>query len=127
VISPSSYDRPDRIRACPYPHTGACAACGFDGHHGPRFEHLERLQVRTRCTCGVATAIRRNYADAAADWHRHEEKVTVKDKRDECGCHRECVMTPHVCERPCEWPSCLTDAEHAALLVEVKRSLMGNR
>lgn len=43
----------------------------------------------------------------------------MKDKRDECGCHRECHSRPHWCEKPCQWPDCLTDAEHGELLAEV--------
>lgn len=39
----------------------------------------------------------------------------MKDKRDECGCHRECTMLPHECTKPCEWPSCLTDTEQQQL------------
>jgi hypothetical protein len=43
------------------------------------------------------------------------------DKRDECGCHHECVMEPHSCTAPCAWPACLTDDEHAELLAELAR------
>jgi hypothetical protein len=42
----------------------------------------------------------------------------MPDKRDECGCHRECTTLPHHCERPCVWPSCLTEAEHLQLAAE---------
>jgi hypothetical protein len=38
------------------------------------------------------------------------------DKRDECGCHRDCTTEPHECEKPCRWPDCLTEAEHAELV-----------
>lgn len=43
----------------------------------------------------------------------------MRDKRDECGCHRGCTTDPHDCERPCRWPDCLTDAEHTALVEEI--------
>lgn len=43
-----------------------------------------------------------------------------RDKRDECGCHRECWMELHDCDRPCIWPGCLSDAEHAELLAELR-------
>lgn len=43
------------------------------------------------------------------------------DKRDECGCHRDCSIEPHACERPCTWPDCLTETEHAELAAEVER------
>jgi len=42
----------------------------------------------------------------------------MKDKRDECNCHKECV-TPHRCPFPCFWPDCLTDAEQEELLGEL--------
>lgn len=49
----------------------------------------------------------------------------MKDKRDECGCHRECfaggeLCARHPCTNPCRWPSCLTDDEHAELVVELQ-------
>lgn len=47
----------------------------------------------------------------------------MTDKRDECGCHRECVTTPHVCDRPCEWPNCLNDQEVEELLAELNDDL----
>jgi hypothetical protein len=43
----------------------------------------------------------------------------MPDKRDECGCHRDCGYEPHQCQRPCQWPACLTDAEHEALCAEL--------
>lgn len=43
----------------------------------------------------------------------------MNDKRLECGCHVGCTMLPHECERPCRWPECLTDAEHAELAASV--------
>lgn len=46
----------------------------------------------------------------------------MKDKRDECGCHRTCTVLPHDCERPCIWPQCLTPEEEA----EVVRDLEEN-
>ena len=49
----------------------------------------------------------------------------MEDKRDECGCHRECRMDFHECDRPCVWPNCLTDDEHAELLREVEKELGG--
>lgn len=42
------------------------------------------------------------------------------DKRDECGCHGECVTTPHPCTWPCSWPGCLSEEEHAELLRELE-------
>jgi hypothetical protein len=47
--------------------------------------------------------------------------MPMPDKRDECGCHRDCTMLPHECVRPCRWPDCLTDAEHEELAAEVMR------
>lgn len=48
------------------------------------------------------------------------------DKRDECGCHRECTVAddtlgvpPHECEVPCVWPKCLTEAESYQLLADI--------
>lgn len=75
MIAPSVYERPDRVRACPYPHRGPCAACGFDGHHVPRFEKLERRRVRMRCTCAATGPIRKRYGRVTEDWYRHAEKV----------------------------------------------------
>lgn len=43
----------------------------------------------------------------------------MPDKRDECGCHRECDTLPHTCAVPCRWPDCLSDDEHAALRAEL--------
>lgn len=43
----------------------------------------------------------------------------VKDKRLECGCHIGCVTYPHECEKPCVWPSCLTEEERKQLAAEV--------
>jgi hypothetical protein len=48
----------------------------------------------------------------------------MQDKRDECGCHKGCTMLPHVCEVPCEWPSCLTDKEHEQLIRELKEAML---
>jgi hypothetical protein len=51
----------------------------------------------------------------------------VKDKRDECGCHRDCTQSldlfvplDHVCSNPCRWPGCLTEEEHQQLLESLK-------
>lgn len=35
----------------------------------------------------------------------------MKDKRDECDCHRECTVLDHLCDQPCTWPACLTPDE----------------
>lgn len=44
----------------------------------------------------------------------------MKDKRDECGCHRECsYYIPHDCPAPCVFPNCLTDADHDQLRAEL--------
>jgi len=43
----------------------------------------------------------------------------VKDKRDECGCHKECVTYPHSCQNPCIWPKYLTKAEQQELVDEI--------
>jgi hypothetical protein len=46
----------------------------------------------------------------------------VKDKRDECGCTRDCGCVPwvaHTCAVPCVWPNCLTDADHDELDAEL--------
>jgi len=48
----------------------------------------------------------------------------VKDKRDECGCHKGCIVLDHVCPegtKRCEWPACLTEAEHADLVDDLVR------
>lgn len=47
----------------------------------------------------------------------------MTDKRDECGCHRDCTTLPHRCEVPCRWPDCLTEAEAAELVAELDRDL----
>ena len=49
----------------------------------------------------------------------------MKDKRDECGCHRGCTVLPHDCAVPCRWPDCLTEAEQAELCAEVMRDELG--
>jgi len=41
------------------------------------------------------------------------------DKRDQCKCHHGCTTLPHVCEKPCVWPSCLTDEESDELDREI--------
>ena len=43
----------------------------------------------------------------------------VKDKRDECGCHRECAWLPHDCEVKCRWPGCFTPEELQQLADDV--------
>jgi len=48
----------------------------------------------------------------------------MPDKRDECGCHRECFVDLHMfdrhpCTNPCIWPDCLTDAEARELTDEI--------
>lgn len=47
----------------------------------------------------------------------------VKDKRDECGCHKGCAYEPHTCEKPCVWPECLTPEESAELVEEISKEL----
>lgn len=47
----------------------------------------------------------------------------TSDKRDECGCHRECTTLPHQCDRPCSWPNCLTEAEHRQLCDELDQEI----
>lgn len=47
------------------------------------------------------------------------------DKRDECGCHRECTTIPHTCDRPCSWPDCLSPEEQMQLSDEVLQNLQG--
>jgi hypothetical protein len=42
-----------------------------------------------------------------------------KDKRDQCGCHKKCTTLEHECEKPCEWPKCLTPEEHDELLKSI--------
>ena len=44
----------------------------------------------------------------------------MKDKRDECGCHRGCTTLPHDCAHPCRWPACLTPEETAELLEDLR-------
>lgn len=54
------------------------------------------------------------------------EEATIKDKRDECGCHPDCTwdwlkgVRDHACDKPCEWPACLTDKENDELLAELE-------
>lgn len=47
----------------------------------------------------------------------------MTDKRDECGCHKGCTTLPHECEKPCEWPSCLTPEESAELVEKISKEL----
>jgi hypothetical protein len=49
----------------------------------------------------------------------------MRDKRDECGCHRECTTLPHACAVPCRWPDCLTEAERFQLCEETMRDEPG--
>lgn len=42
---------------------------------------------------------------------------------DECGCHRECVTTPHECEKPCTWPLCMSEEEQQKLAQEIADDL----
>lgn len=51
----------------------------------------------------------------------------MKDKRLSCGCHYDCTWTEHACDNPCEWPTCLTDAEHDQLLDEIDEALKGRK
>lgn len=44
----------------------------------------------------------------------------MKDKQEECGCHKNCETTPHYCEKACMWPACLTPEEERELLKEIK-------
>lgn len=60
----------------------------------------------------------------------HEELTALRallnpltDRRDVCGCHRECTTLPHTCDRPCIWPTCLTDDEHRQLADNIERDL----
>lgn len=46
----------------------------------------------------------------------------MKDKRDECGCHRECIVLPHDCDKPCVWPQCLTEEETAEVLRDLNEN-----
>lgn len=48
------------------------------------------------------------------------------DKRDACGCHKGCTVTPHDCAVPCRWPACLTEDEARELADEVGRDLLGD-
>jgi hypothetical protein len=43
----------------------------------------------------------------------------MSDKPDECGCHRGCTTLPHDCANPCQWPTCLTEAEAQQLADDV--------
>lgn len=56
--------------------------------------------------------------DLAGDTPAPRMKIRP-DKRDECGCHRECTTLPHECATPCQWPACLTEAEHRQLAAEI--------
>lgn len=51
----------------------------------------------------------------------------MPDKRDECGCHRNCTTLPHECAKPCQWPNCLTDAESQQLADECMAELAGEQ
>ncbi len=42
----------------------------------------------------------------------------MSDKRDECGCHRECTTLEHSCENPCQWPNCLNPEEKQAIATQ---------
>jgi hypothetical protein len=59
------------------------------------------------------------------DWR--EVGVMASDKRDECGCHRECTVEmfgpQHECDNPCTWPECLTWEEKVELADELRREL----
>lgn len=48
----------------------------------------------------------------------------MKDKRDECGCHRGCTTLPHDCDAPCRWPSCLTADELEELEREIEQDML---
>lgn len=48
-----------------------------------------------------------------------------RDKRDECGCHKECTYVLHECEKPCRWPDCMTPEEEAELLDSLSFELEG--
>lgn len=45
----------------------------------------------------------------------------MPDKRDECGCHRDCTTLPHDCDVPCRWPNCMTEGEHQELVDQLRR------
>lgn len=46
----------------------------------------------------------------------------MPDKRDECGCHRNCITLPHECtDKPCTWPACLTPQEEQLLIDDIMR------
>jgi hypothetical protein len=45
--------------------------------------------------------------------------MALRTKPDECGCHPGCTVLPHDCEKPCEWPSCLTPEEEAELAADI--------
>ncbi len=45
----------------------------------------------------------------------------MKDKRLECGCHKQCTVLPHECEKPCVWPMCLTEDEEKELNAEMDK------
>lgn len=45
----------------------------------------------------------------------------MPDKRDECGCHKRCIVLPHDCEKKCVWPNCLTEEEHAELGADLEK------
>ena len=47
----------------------------------------------------------------------------MSDKRDECGCHKDCTYVDHECPNPCWWPSCLTREESDELTEEISKDL----
>lgn len=47
----------------------------------------------------------------------------MKDKREECGCHKDCTYDPHECDKPCRWPACLTPEEEAELVEKISKEL----
>lgn len=47
------------------------------------------------------------------------EAAHQMERRDRCGCHSECSIFPHRCDRPCVWPQCLTTAGRAELASEI--------
>lgn len=47
------------------------------------------------------------------------------DARDACGCHRECTTYDHECDVPCQWPSCLSEAEQQELADSICQGCYG--
>lgn len=87
-----------------------------------RAPHLDE-NGRCRCICRDCIECDPNGPDICmcqecncpANAGNHGRRRIMTDKRDECGCHRTCMVLEHDCVKPCVWPKCLTPEEHQVL------------